>query len=340
MRRLGVGRRRQGWQRGRVERQGGDHGSGASGPGGRAGFEGGTAGGAAAAGGRAGGAAGGLAMGTGGAGDGWGGAAGSSNPCGTSPSVCSAGARTCAGGVPQECVADLDGCTNWHAQPACSAAQVCGPTTGVCECRDDPACGDPALAGDFCPVEGAATHATCVKGVDGCYTVMTEIPCALDRACNTDAPTTIVSQGLVCGCPPPVGSSGNQGGSLDESVKLLGTGCTTAQAAASARIGSPGDDAVLTCLNTNSCPIWQVITSCGAQQLTGGIESADDIACLRLPEAGQGWAVLRRPEPDPQGSPDDGPAHGRTVSGGMSFSNADDGVGAAEPAGDRGRRPA
>jgi hypothetical protein len=208
------------------------------------------------------------------------GAAGS-NPCGTAPSVCSAGARTCMAGVPQECVADLDGCASWHPLPACSTAQVCNAVTGACECRDDPACADPPTVGDFCPVEGAATHSTCVKGADGCYTVMTGVPCALDRTCNTDSPTTIVSQSVACGCPPPVGDYNSQGGALDDSVKLLGTGCTTAQAAASARIGSPGDDAVLTCFNTNSCPVWQIITNCATQQLTGGVDPLTTLpACV------------------------------------------------------------
>ena len=152
----------------------------------------------------------------------------------------------------------------------------------MCECRVEPACGDPALAGDFCPEEGAATHSTCVKGVDGCYTVMTGVACAQDRLCSTESPTTIVSQGLACGCPPPVWDSGMPGGAaLDASVKLLGTGCTMAQAAASARVGSPGDDAVLTCSTTNSCPIWQVITDCAAQQLTGGIDPLTTLpACV------------------------------------------------------------
>lgn len=265
----------------------GGNASGGRGQGGQPGSEGGTGASVVTSGGR-GGPGGGQATGSAGTRGGAGGAPGN-NPCGTTPSVCSAGAKTCAAGVPQDCVADLDGCTSWRPQPACSAAQLCNPTTGACECRDDPACGDPPQTGDFCPEEGAGTHSTCVKGVDGCYTVMTGVLCASDKTCDTDSPTTIVSQGVVCGCPPVVPSSGNQG-TLDESVKLLGTGCTPAQATASARIGSPGDDAVLFCLSTNNCPIWQVTTNCGAQQLTGGIDPLTTLpacVCRKPAKAGQ-----------------------------------------------------
>lgn len=278
-------------------------GSGAAGFGGQAGRDGSTAGGGiSGSAGHAGAAAGGFAAGAAGAGGAGGGAA--TNPCGTTPSVCSAGAKTCAAGLPQECVADMDGCTTWRPLPACSAAQACNPATGACECQDDPACGDVPLMGDFCPVEGASTHSTCVKGADGCYTVMTEVPCALDKACTTDAPATIVSQGLACGCPLPVLGDSNNPGALDESVKLLGTGCTLAQASASARIGSPGDHAVLTCL-AGYCPVWQIFTNCAAQQLTGGIDPLTTLpAC-----------VCRKPAKDGQYFVDPSPPMAPLMSG-------------------------
>lgn len=226
-----------------------------------------------------------------------GGAAGAANSCGPATSVCTAGATACSDkGVPQVCVADGNGCANWRLQPACSAAQTCNPTNGACECQDDPACGSPAAVGDFCPTPGATTHSTCLKGTDGCYTVMAGVPCASGETCNVAA-TILELQGKACGCPPPVVADAANAGGLDKSVKLLGTGCTMAQAMVQARLGSPADDAVLSCQNTNDCPIWQVLTNCGAQQLTGGIDPVTTLpACVCRKPAQEGQYYV---DPDP-----------------------------------------
>jgi len=152
--------------------------------------------------------------------------------------------------------------------------------------------------GDFCPTPGGTTHSTCLKGTDGCYTVMAGVPCsaAPGQTCNGTPATNIVPQGTACGCPPMVADTSNQA-ALDKGIKLLGTGCTMAQAMAQTRIGSAADDAVLLCQNTNECPIWQVVTNCGQQQLTGGIDPITTLpACVCRKPAKDGQYFV---DPDP-----------------------------------------
>jgi len=154
------------------------------------------------------------------------------------------------------------------------------------------------MVGDFCPTPGGATHSTCLKGTDGCYTVTEGVPCSSPsgQTCNTPA-TSIVPQGTACGCPPPGLTETNTQAPLDKVTKLLGTGCSMAQAMAQARLGSSADDAVLVCQNTNGCPIWQVVTNCGEQQLTGGIDPITTLpACVCRKPAKDGQYFV---DPDP-----------------------------------------
>jgi len=129
---------------------------------------------------------------------------------------------------------------------------------------------------------------------------MTGVPCSevTGQTCNSPA-TTIVPQGTACGCPPSLVPETNGGqASLDKGTKLLGTGCTMAQAMAQARLGSAADDAVLVCQNTNGCPIWQVVTNCGEQQLTGGIDPITTLpACVCRKPAKNGQYFVD-PNPD------------------------------------------
>jgi len=261
-------------------------GGGGGGAAGRAGGVAGAGGGGATGTGGTVGAGGGGAMGTGGAAG-----AGGRSPCGPGAPVCTAGARVCAMGVPQLCVADTNGCTNWQPQPTCSTNQACDAASGLCECKNDPACGATAMAGDFCPTPGAATHSTCMKGADGCFTVASGVACGAGQTCNITPATTVVAVNTACGCPPP---AADQTGAT---VKLLGTGCGMADATAARRVGSAADDAVLVCALSNACPTWQLSVSCATQQLTGGTDPVTSLpACVcRAPaKAGQYFV-----DPDP-----------------------------------------
>lgn len=171
-------------------------------------------------------------------------------------------------GAPQSCKVDARGCAFWGTttgQPAlCSANQTCVPENGTCACHDDPRCGWPPAGGDFCPTAGAATHATCLQGADGCFTVAAAVACAGTLVCDIPDPALLVPTGAACGCPPAVGDQTGQ------TTKLLGTGCSPSQAAAGARVGSALDEAVLICMAVADCTTWQLQVACQTQQLTGG----------------------------------------------------------------------
>ena len=259
---------------------------GAGGSAGRAGGPAGAGGGGSTGGGGSAGVGGGGATGTGGDGG-----AGGRSVCGPGAPVCEAGARMCALGVPQLCVRDASGCTNWQPQPTCSTNQGCNATTGLCECKNDPACGATPTEGDFCPTAGATTHSICMKGADGCFTVTDRVACGAGQTCNVTPASNVVPANTACGCPP---AAADQTGAT---VKLLGTGCAMADAAAAKRVGSAADEAVLICAVSNACPTWQLSVSCAAQQLTGGTDPATSLpACVcRAPaKAGQYFV-----DPDP-----------------------------------------
>jgi len=275
-------------------------GKGGGGGAGRNGASAGAGGGPGGAGGSAGRSGGGGSTGTGGtAGAGGGGAsgaggvagAGGGSPCGPFAPPCVAGARLCALGVPQLCVVDTNGCTNWQPQPTCSTNQACNVASGLCQCNNDPACGATPVAGDFCPTEGAATHSTCVKGADGCFTVTNGVACSAGQTCNVAPAARIVPVNTACGCPP---AAADQTGAT---VKLLGTGCAMAEATAAKRVGSAADDAVLVCAVSNACPTWQLSVSCATQQLTGGIDPVTSLpACVCKAPAKAGQYFV---DPDP-----------------------------------------
>lgn len=154
----------------------------------------------------------------------------------------------------------------------------------MCTCNDDPRCGTPPASGDFCPSLGAPTHATCNVAADGCFTVSTGTPCVDGLVCETAAPGAVVPTGTACGCAPPIDDQTGQRSAL------LGTGCTAAQAAAAARVGSAADKAVLICRPSGTCNTWQVFIACQAQQLTGGtdpVTSRPACVCPRPATAGQ-----------------------------------------------------
>jgi len=271
----------------------GGHATGGAGGGtGGAGAVGGAGGGTGGAG-----AVGGSTPGTGGAGGGTGGAAGGP-ACGETVS-CTAGTFRCAMGAPQSCQTDpKTGCTFWGTTPgqmeSCSANQACDATTGTCKCNNDPACGNPPMAGDFCPTEGGATHSTCNQGADGCFTVTAGAACAPGTTCQTASTGTIVTAGAACGCAPALSDESGA------TVALNGTGCTMAQAAAGERRGSKADDAVLTCKATGAggCYTWQITTSCASQQLTGGTDPVTSLpACVCKAPAVAGQYFV---DPDPE----------------------------------------
>jgi len=150
-------------------------------------------------------------------------------------------------------------------------------------------CGTPAVAGDFCPTAGAATHSTCTKGADGCFTVMPGVACGAGQACIVTPATMVVPVNTACGCPPAIADQ------TGATVKLLGTGCTMAEATASKRVGSKADDAILTCTVVNACPIWQITTNCASQQLTGGTDAAIPTCVCKPPTIPTQYYV----DPDP-----------------------------------------
>jgi len=171
----------------------------------------------------------------------------------------------------------------------CSANQTCVAATGACVCDDAinaAVCGTPPQAGDLCTTPSGTSHASCIQGADGCFTVTEAVACVGNRTC-TAPKRTVVAVGEACGCPPivtdlPTGSM----------IKLLGTGCTQAQVVAGARVGSPADDAVLACRldGPDSCPTWQLSVACAAQQLTGGIDPMTSLpACVCRDQAR--WTV-------------------------------------------------
>jgi len=252
---------------------GGLGGSPSPGGAGTAGGPGGTAGQPASSGGVAGGA-------------GAGGQGGLPDPCGGS--TCVEGAVRCNGAAPQACQRDSLGCTFWNTpagQPAvCSANQRCDGTTGTCACNDDPRCGTPPSSGDFCIDAGVTTHATCNLAADGCFAVTTGTACAEGLVCETTVPNAVVATGAACGCPLPLPDQTGQ------TVPLLGTACTPAQAAAGARVGSAMDRAVLICRPSGTCNTWQVFVACQSQQLTGGtdpVTSQPACVCPHVTTAGQ-----------------------------------------------------
>ena len=213
--------------------------------------------------------------------------------------VCVAGAFRCSSGAPQSCQTDpVTGCPFWGTTPGqpetCSANQACDATSGTCKCNNDPACGTPPMAGDFCPTIGGATHSTCNQGADGCFTVTAGAPCAPGTTCQTASTGTIVTAGAACGCAPALS---DQSGAT---VALNGTGCTMAQATAGERKGSKADDAVLTCKATGAggCYTWQITTSCASQQLTGGTDPVTSLpACVcKAPAVANQYYV----DPDPE----------------------------------------
>ncbi len=290
---------------------GGSGEGGTGGKGGAAGGKGGTAapggkgGGSGAIGGSVGGAAGGkggspnvggsAGGSTGGAtptGGAAGGAGGGGSVCGETV-VCTVGAHRCSTGAPQTCAVDAMGCPFWTTTPAqpatCSANQTCDAATGTCVCNDAPGCGTPAKEGDFCTTAGGATKSHCTKGADGCFTVATSA-CTAPLTCA--APVgTVVTTGDACGCPAV---AADQTGAT---VKLLGTGCTMAQATAAARTASKADDAILVCKLDGACPTWQISVACGAQQLTGGIDPVTSMpACVCKAPATAGTYYV---DPDP-----------------------------------------
>lgn len=218
---------------------------------------------------------------------------GGSDVCGAA--ACVEGAARCSGAAPQVCRRDSLGCTFWGTPPnqpaVCSAHQACDGTSGTCRCLDDPRCGTPPASGDFCPVVGATTHATCNLAADGCFTVSTDTPCAAGLACETAAPDTVVPTGTACGCPQPLDDQTGQ------RTPLLGTACTAAQATAGTRVGSAMDRAVLICRPAGTCNTWQVFVACQAQQLTGGtdpVTSRPACVCPRPATPGQYYV-----DPDP-----------------------------------------
>ena len=275
--------------------------------GGAGGGKGGTGGSVGGSGGGTGGAVGGAGGGTGGGtgGAGTGGAAGAGggggNRCGETV-VCVIGAFRCNAGAPQQCQADptpgtMMGCPFWGTTPgqpaSCSANQACDATSGTCKCKDDPACGTPPTAGDFCPTQGGATHSSCNQGADGCFTVTSGTACAAGMTCQTTTAGAVVPAGTACGCAPaPSDPSG-------KTVALNGTGCTMADATAGTRVGSAKDDAILTCKATaGGCYTWQITTSCTSQQLTGGTDPVTSLpACVcKTPAVANQYYV----DPDPE----------------------------------------
>jgi len=252
-------------------------------------------GGTGAPGGSAGGGSAGQMASPGGAGGAAGGNAGGGghDPCGGS--TCAEGAVRCSGAAPQSCQRDLLGCTFWGTPPGqpalCSANQTCDGRIGACACKDEPRCGSPPSSGDFCPTEGAPTHATCNLAADGCFTVTTGAACAAGLVCQSSAAGGVVATGTACGCPLPLGDQTGQ------TVALLGTACTEAQAAAGARVGSAMDRAVLTCKPSGTCNTWQLFVACQSQQLTGGtdpVTSRPACVCPRVTTPGQYYV-----DPDP-----------------------------------------
>ncbi|HEY4187397.1 MAG TPA: right-handed parallel beta-helix repeat-containing protein [Polyangia bacterium] len=255
------------------------------GEGGRPASGGGGGGGALAQGGAAGGSTAGNGGDAGAAGGG--GAAGTAGAGGAAlcdpVAPCVEGMVRCVSSAPQSCQRDNLGCRFWGTTPGepgmCSIAQTCVGTTGRCVCNDDPRCGQPPIEGEFCPVAGGATHATCNQGADGCFTVTSGTPCTAGLVCETTV-AALVATGMACGCPP---SLADQTGTV---TKLLGTGCTVAQAAAGARVGSAVDDAVLVCKPSAMCDTWQLQVACQAQQLTAGSDPVTSLpACVCKPPA-------------------------------------------------------
>ena len=213
--------------------------------------------------------------------------------------VCTMGQFRCNSGAPQSCQIDpMTGCAFWGMTPGqpemCGTNQVCDAPTGTCKCNNDPACGNPPMAGDFCPTEGGATHSTCVADANGCYTVTAGAACAPGTTCQTASTGTIVTAGAACGCTPALSDESGA------TVALNGTGCTMAQAAAGDRRGSKADDAVLTCKATGAggCYTWQITTSCASQQLTGGTDPVTSLpACVCKKPAVDGQYFV---DPDPE----------------------------------------
>jgi hypothetical protein len=221
-----------------------------------------------------------------------GGAGGGPGICGETI-VCVVGAHRCSTGAPQTCAMDTNGCAFWTTTPlqpaTCSANQTCDAATGTCICNDAPGCGTPPKEGDFCTTAGGATKSHCTKGTDGCFTVATSA-CTAPLTCAA-AVGTVVTTGDACGCPAV---AADQTGAT---VKLLGTGCTMAQATAAARTASKADDAILVCKLDGTCPIWQISVACGAQQLTGGIDPVTSMpACVCKAPAVAGTYYV---DPDP-----------------------------------------
>jgi hypothetical protein len=188
---------------------------------------------------------------------------------------------------------DADGCAFWGTTPAqpetCSANQTCDAATGTCKCNDAPGCGTPPKAGEFCTTAGGATKSTCTQGADGCFTVATSA-CATGLTCATPV-GTVVGANMACGCSAVLADQ------TGATAKLLGTGCTMAQATAAARTASKADDAILVCKLDGACPTWQLSVACGAQQLTGGIDPVTNMpACVCKPPATAGTYYV---DPDP-----------------------------------------
>ncbi len=93
--------------------------------------------------------------------------------CRVCNNTCTQGAARCTGNVPETCVQDASGCTQWQAGPACS---------GFCSGGACGTCGNSCSVGDT-RCNGSSIE-SCTTDVNGCSVWSTKLTCANDNFCK------------------------------------------------------------------------------------------------------------------------------------------------------------
>jgi hypothetical protein len=234
------------------------------------------------------------------------------------PTVCTIGAKRCAGGGVETCALDSNSCPAWGAAVLCGTHSACVAAGGSASCQcNATTC---TAVGQFC--SGGNTRTNCAQDGDGCFyatgaavacgihTTCTgaagsaTCECNVDPQCPNDTTTFCASTSSksVCGkdldgcfyvastttCPTHTsctGSSPNGACTCDAAPP----GCTTG---AAGTFCSNSNGSVTTCLaDTNGCVYIDHASNCGTHQTCGGTAGSQACACNAAPSSCPGGGV-------------------------------------------------